>query len=130
MLCRCNTYLRNSFAQHVWSVQFIRYVLRCLSFAYQFYTLHLLAFAMHRLSTPLLYTSLLFNCMLCRCKSILICSELLHRKSIPCNSIAYLFNPLHFLYHAARNHALPLPVTSSRFFAFAVQITAGSCHSS
>jgi hypothetical protein len=58
MLCRCNTYLRNSFAKNVWSVQFLRYVLRCLSFAYQFHSLHLLAFAMHRLSTPPLLTSM------------------------------------------------------------------------
>lgn len=29
-----------------------------------------------------------FLFMLCHCKSILICSELLHCKSIPCNSIA------------------------------------------
>jgi hypothetical protein len=59
MLFRCNTYLRNSFAQHVWSLQFLRYVLCCLSFAYQFHSLHLLAFAMHRLSTPPLLTSML-----------------------------------------------------------------------
>jgi hypothetical protein len=51
MLCHCNTYLRNSFAFHCFSS-------RCLASAYQFHSSHLLAFAMHRLSTPSLLTSM------------------------------------------------------------------------
>ena len=43
------------FPCHSWSMQFLRYVLRCLSFAYQFHSLHLLAFAFPSFS-------LLFHC--------------------------------------------------------------------
>ena len=119
-----STFISIPFPCHSWSMQFLRYVLRCISFAYQFHSLHLLAFAMHRLSTPSQISSIRFIafaprlCTLPRhCDSLLLHALPLLIKATPCihsRFCSLLFHALPCLCRFRQISASPLPLKSLR----------------
>lgn len=127
-----STFISIPFPCHSWSMQFLRYVLRCISFAYQFHSLHLLAFAMHRLSTPSQISSIRFIafaprlCTLPRhCDSLLLHALPLLIKATPCIHSRCCS----LLFPAFPRSSLPLQVSSNQRIAFANPIAALPCHS-
>ena len=107
LTCRCNAYLRNSFAFHCFAP-------RCLAFAYQFDSLHFLALAMHCFSTPLQISSIhsiAFAPRLCalprHCDSLLLHTLPLLIKDTPCihsHRFALPFNATAFLCYSVASH--------------------------